>query len=81
MCGSEQGHAPDPKDYENWRMKRIPYLERVIKINFGKTNFIMKTLRRNCINGNLYPSLTDYKSWGKGSGGGLTLLGADGLSV
>jgi hypothetical protein len=28
----------DPKDYENWRMKRVPYLERVIKINLGKIN-------------------------------------------
>jgi hypothetical protein len=56
----------DPKDYENWRMKRVPYLERVIKINLGKINFIMKTVRRNCLNGNLNPSWTGYKSWGKG---------------
>ena len=52
----------DPKDYENWRMKRIPYLERVIKINLGKINFIMKTVHRNCLNGNLNPSWTGYKS-------------------
>jgi hypothetical protein len=57
----------DPKDYENWRMKRVPYLERVIKINLGKINFIMKTVRRNCQNGNLNPSSTGYKSWGKGN--------------
>ena len=38
----------DPKDYENWRMKRVPYLERVIKVNLGKINFIMKTVRRDC---------------------------------
>ena len=56
----------DPKDYENWRMKRIPYLERVIKINLGKINFIMKTVRRNSLHGKLKPSLTGYKSWGKG---------------
>jgi len=55
----------DPKDYENWRMKRVPYLERVIKINLGKINLIMKTARRNCLNGNLNPSWTGYKSWGK----------------
>jgi hypothetical protein len=46
----------DPKEHENWRMKRAPYLERVIKVNLGKINFIMKTVRRNCLNGNLNPS-------------------------
>ena len=56
----------DPKDYENWRMKRVPYLERVIKINLGKINFIMKTVRRNSLHGKLQPSLAGYKSWGKG---------------
>ena len=56
----------DPKDYEDWRMKRVPYLERVIKINLGKINFIMKTVHQNCLNGNLNPSWTGYKSWGKG---------------
>ena len=55
-----------PKDYENWRMKRIPYLEKVIKVNLGKINFIMKTVRSNSINGNLSPRWTGYKSWGKG---------------
>jgi len=56
----------DPKDYESWRMKRVQYLERVIKINLGKINFIIKTVRRNCLNGNLNPSLTGYKSRRKG---------------
>lgn len=56
----------DPKEYEDWRAKRVPYLERVIKINPGKINFIMKTVRRNSLNGNLTPSWTGYKSWGKG---------------
>jgi hypothetical protein len=32
----------DLKDYEDWRRKRIPYLEQVIKINLRKTNLIMK---------------------------------------
>lgn len=56
----------DKKDYEDWRMKRIHYLERVIKINLRKINFIMKTVRRNSLNGGLKPSWTGYKSWGKG---------------
>ena len=56
----------DTKDYEDWRMRRVPYLERVLNINHGKINFIMKTVRCNCLNGNLNPSWTGYKSWGKG---------------
>ena len=56
----------NPKDYEDWRMKRVPYLERVIKINLDKINFIMKTVRQNSLNGKLQPSWTDYKSFGKG---------------
>jgi len=53
-------------DYEEWRFKRVPYLEKVIKINPGKINFIMKTVRKNSLNGNLKPSWKGYKSWGKG---------------
>ena len=56
----------DPKDYENWRMKRVPYLERVITVNLARVNFIMKTVRGNSLNGKLKPSWTGYKSWGKG---------------
>jgi hypothetical protein len=53
-------------DYENWRMKRTPYLERVLRLNLPTINFVMKTVRRNSLNGRLKPSLTVYKSWGKG---------------
>jgi hypothetical protein len=53
-------------DYENWRMKRVPYLERVLRLNLSTINFVMKTVRRNSLNGHLKPSLTVYKSWGKG---------------
>ena len=56
----------DPKDYENWRMKRISYLEQVIKVDLGGINHVMKTVRRNSLNGKLTPSWTGYKSWGKG---------------
>lgn len=55
------------KDYENWRFKKVPYLEKVIFVNLGKINFIMKTVRQNSANGNLKASKTVYKSWGKGS--------------
>jgi hypothetical protein len=54
------------EDYEDWRMKRVPCLERVIKVNLDKINFIMKTVRKNCRNGNCRESWTGYKSWGKG---------------
>ena len=56
----------DVKDYELWRMKKIPYLEKAIKINLGKINFIMKTVQKNSLNGKLKSSWTGYKSWGKG---------------
>jgi hypothetical protein len=53
-------------DYENWRMKRVPYLERVLSVNPSRLNFVMKTVRRNSLNGHLKPRMTVYKSWGKG---------------
>ena len=54
------------KDVEAWRMKRIPYLEKNIKVGLGKISFIVQTVRSNCINGKLKERFTSYKSWGKG---------------
>jgi hypothetical protein len=54
------------KDYEAWRKKRVPFLERVITVSLGKISFIMKTVIRNSRRGNLRESWTGYKSWGKG---------------
>ena len=53
-------------DYEHWRFKRVSPLERVLSVNLSRINFIMKTMRRNSVNGHLKPSMTVYKSWGKG---------------
>ncbi len=53
-------------DIGNWRMKRVPYLEKCIKVNLHKASFIVKTVRSNCINGKLQERYTAYKSWGKG---------------
>jgi hypothetical protein len=53
-------------DYENWRFRRVSSLERVLTVNLSRINFTMKTVRRNSLNGHLNPSLTVYKSWGKG---------------
>jgi len=56
----------DKKDYESWRMKKIPYLEKAIKINQAKISLIMKDIKNNSLNGNLKFSWTAYNSWGKG---------------
>ena len=52
-------------DYENWRFRRVSCLERVLTLNLPTINFIMKTVRRSRLNGDLKPSMTVYKSWGK----------------
>jgi hypothetical protein len=53
-------------DYENWRFRRVSSLERVLTVNLSRINFIMKAVRRNSLNGHLKPSMTVYRSWGKG---------------
>jgi hypothetical protein len=55
------------KDVESWRMKRIPYLEKSVKVGLSKITFINKTIRENCRKGGLRESYTAYKSWGKGA--------------
>jgi hypothetical protein len=57
----------DVVDYEKWRRGQIPYLEKVIKVNLKKIQFVLKSVRQNCERGNLKASRTVYKSWGKGS--------------
>lgn len=57
----------EEKDVEDWRMKRIPYLERCIRVNLSKISFIIKTARKHCKRGNLKERYTAYKSWGKGA--------------
>ncbi|WP_096435058.1 hypothetical protein [Alteribacter populi] len=54
------------KDYENWRFKKVRYLERVISGNLNQFSFIMKEFRSYCIKLELNPSITMYNSWGKG---------------
>ncbi len=55
------------KDYEDWRNKKIPYLERVITGNLGKINTILRTIQKYSQENKLKPSKTSYKSWGSGS--------------
>jgi hypothetical protein len=54
-------------DYESWRLGRVRCLEEVITVNLAKINHMLRTLQRNCKNGNLRPSWTAYVSWGKGA--------------
>jgi hypothetical protein len=54
------------EDYESWRSKKIPYLEKVIHVNLNKINFVLRSVQKYCRNGNLNPSKMVYKSWGKG---------------
>jgi hypothetical protein len=54
------------QDHESWRMRRIPFLERAIKLNLSQINLLLRTLRQNAVKGHLRPSKTAYVSWGKG---------------
>ncbi|MFD1037794.1 hypothetical protein ACFQ3N_05140 [Virgibacillus byunsanensis] len=55
-----------PKQVKDWRFKKIPYLERVAVGNLGKLNHALNMLKKFAKEQNLKPSLTVYKSWGKG---------------
>lgn len=54
------------KDYEDWRMGRVSYLERVCHANLNKLGTAMKELRKYAVENNLRPSKTVYMKWGKG---------------
>jgi hypothetical protein len=54
------------EDYESWRMKRIPYLERAIRLNLSQLSHLLRTLRQIAVKGKLKPSKAAYVSWGKG---------------
>lgn len=55
-----------PQQVEDWRFRRIPYLERVAIGNLSKMNMVLLALREFAGSAKLKPSLTVYKSWGKG---------------
>lgn len=52
-------------DYENWRIGKVDYLERVCKVNLHKLSFIMKQVRAYAHKNNLKPSWTFYKQWSR----------------
>ncbi|MDD4335552.1 MAG: hypothetical protein PHY77_08105 [Desulfotomaculaceae bacterium] len=55
-----------PQQVEDWRFRRIPYLERAVIGNLSKMNTILLALREFARSAELKPSLTAYMSWGKG---------------
>lgn len=54
------------KDLEDWRFRRIPYLEKVIQCNLSNANRILRVLRLHAVDRSLKPSPTGYMKWGKG---------------
>jgi hypothetical protein len=56
----------DPKDLEDWRRGRIPYLERVIDCNLTRLSRLLRILRFHAHDLKLVPSTTAYVRWGKG---------------
>lgn len=52
------------KDYENWRLGHVPYLEKVCKTNLSKLSFIMNELRDYAKQSHMKPSSTAYQQWG-----------------
>ncbi len=65
--------------YEDWRLGRVDFLERVCTVNLNKLSIIMRELRSYAHASGLKPSLCFYKQWGgkrkAGQGGqGATAL-------
>jgi len=54
------------KDYEEWRCRKVPYLEKVISINLAKISVLLRAMHDNGKKGGLRSSNTVYLSWGKG---------------
>lgn len=52
--------------YEDWRLGRVPYLERVFSGSLGKANRILRILKLHAESLHLVPSQTVYRRWGKG---------------
>ena len=55
-----------PEHLDDWRLGKVPYLERVIRCNFAKLSRLLRILRFHVHDLNLVPSMTVYMRWGKG---------------
>src|SRR5262245_57928167 len=51
---------------QDWRLGRVPYLERVIHCNLTKLSRLLRILRFHAHDLRLVPSGTVYMRWGKG---------------
>lgn len=56
----------DKKEYEEWRLNRITYLEKVLKGNLSVLNRFLRILRYYANSIGLKESISVYKSWGSG---------------
>lgn len=55
-----------PKQVEDWRFGRVPYLERVVQGSLGKCSSILAFMRETAEEMGLKASYTAYMKWGKG---------------
>ncbi|MBI3206387.1 MAG: hypothetical protein HYZ29_32925 [Myxococcales bacterium] len=55
-----------PKDLENWRFGRVPYLERIVQGSLSRLSRLLRILGFHCHDLKLVPSQTAYVKWGKG---------------
>jgi len=55
-----------PEKLQDWRLGRVPYLERVIACNLTRLSRLLRILRFHAHDLNLVPSVTAYMRWGKG---------------
>jgi hypothetical protein len=51
---------------EDWRLCRMPYLERIINCNLARLGRLLRILRFHAHDLNLKPSWTAYMRWGEG---------------
>lgn len=54
----------DKRDVTRWRLRQVPYLEKVVACNLEKASRILRILRLHAHDLNLKPSFTHYKAKG-----------------
>jgi len=52
---------------EDWRMGRVPFLEKILVGNLSQMNTILREMASCCREMKLKESVTDYRKWGKGA--------------
>jgi len=52
------------KEYEDWRFGRVPYLEKVCKVNLKKLSLTNRLIRKFADQRQLKNSWTGYNQWG-----------------